>query len=126
MRAASRPPSIAPAGSPSSTPVMIVPRCRAGPYSAASASSTGVQPPMPSPAMKRSTRICAVLPANAVASDATLNSATPPSSAGRRPTRSPTSPSVIAPMVMPSVPAMRMGARSPGASLNAATIAGPV
>ncbi len=56
--AAMRPPSMAPAGRPSSTPVIIMPRLEPVLYSPASASSEGVAPPMPRPIRKRSTMIC--------------------------------------------------------------------
>ncbi|MDR9093039.1 hypothetical protein FEP46_02770 [Burkholderia multivorans] len=76
--------------------------------------------------MNRRTRICDGLLAHAVASVAAPNSASPIMIAGRRPMRSPTRPSVIAPIVMPTIPAVRIGASAPDGNANDARIAGPV
>ncbi|MNY20903.1 hypothetical protein D3C86_1544170 [compost metagenome] len=124
--AANNPPRMAPAGKPSNTVVMIVPRCLALPYSAASDRTTGVAPPMPSPAINRSTRICSVVWANAVARDATPNKATEPIIVGRRPNLSPSKPNAIAPSTMPTMPAVRIGANAPAPSPKAWMIEGPV
>ncbi|MDE1164950.1 MAG: hypothetical protein PW845_06050 [Pseudomonas sp.] len=50
------------------------------------------------------------------------NKATAAMMMGRRPYLSPNSPNAMAPMTMPTMPAVKIGARAPGESPNAAGV----
>lgn len=99
-------------GTPMPTPrnptTMAVLRCRAGAYSASSATITGCAPPMAMPATKRQAISCSRLVEAAVASAATPNTATLSTTARLRPQRSATTPSRNEPTAMPIVPAAKM------------------
>src|SRR6266403_1194166 len=84
-----RPASDPPSGMHTIVSVTAKGRCRLGTYSDESAAAFGMAPPRPSPAKNRSTVSIVTPPANDTKIVSTPNATTLPSSATRRPNRSP-------------------------------------
>ena len=86
---AAKPASVAPTGTQTMASVTAKGRCRSGTYSAASAAALGIAPPRPMPASSRRTPSVATSCAPATTIVVAPNSTMQPSSALRRPIRSP-------------------------------------
>ena len=108
MSAASVPPS----GMQTMVSVTANGRCRRGTYSDESAAAFGIAPPRPSPARNRSTISMATPVENDTRIVSRPNVTTLPSSATRRPKRSPTTPPMRPPSIIPTIPVANSGANA--------------
>ena len=111
-RMPNNPAIVAPSGTQTIVSVTAICRCRRGTYSAARAAAFGIAPPRPAPASSRSTARCIGLAAAATAAVIRPKSNMLPSSAVRRPIRSPARPATAPPIVMPMRPIETTGANA--------------
>ena len=87
-------------------------RCRIGTYSEESAAAFGIAPPRPKPAKKRRTVSTATPFDIDTSSVSSPNATTLPMSATRRPRRSPTTPPIAPPSIIPTMPAVWTGTKA--------------
>ena len=99
-------------------------RCRLGTYSDESAAAFGIAPPRPSPAKNRSAVSMATPPANDTRIVRMPNETTLPSSAIRRPNRSPMSPPMAPPTIIPIIPLVWTGTNAGRGRLHSRINAG--